>query len=202
MPKIKGKEQPEQKRIGIYSGVFDPIHNGHIAFAEAALVAANLDEVFLMVERTPRRKTNVTDYHHRLAMVRIVVKGRPKLRVLAIQQPVFTVEETLPRLQKAFPGAELSLLMGSDLFGFVDTWPGYRQLRANVSFIVGKREQDNVDPDIVSERDYVFTSPLPLAASLHVRQAVALQRSIIAQTPRPVCDYIIRNQLYSTNANI
>jgi nicotinate-nucleotide adenylyltransferase len=184
------------KKIGIYSGVFDPVHNGHIAFAEAATKAAGLDAVYFMVERTPRRKTDVTAYQHRIAMVRIATKSRTKLNVLEVQQPVFTVEETLPRLRQAFRDAQLYLLLGSDLFSFIDTWPGYEQLRSQVSFVVGLRGEDVVDRKLCNDTDKIIASPLPHAASSRVRETVRQAQDTSEQIPRTVRAYIEIKELY------
>ena len=37
------------KRVGIYGGSFNPIHNGHIALAKQLLRACRLDEVWFVV---------------------------------------------------------------------------------------------------------------------------------------------------------
>jgi nicotinate-nucleotide adenylyltransferase len=42
--------------IGIYAGTFDPVHDGHIAFAKAAISKANLDKVVIVAEKEPYRK--------------------------------------------------------------------------------------------------------------------------------------------------
>ena len=55
-------------RVGIYSGVFDPVHKGHLGLAEAALNLGLVDKVYLLVEKEPRHKQDVSDYQHRLSM--------------------------------------------------------------------------------------------------------------------------------------
>lgn len=40
-------------RIGIYSGSFNPVHAGHIAFALQALESANLKTIYFLPERRP-----------------------------------------------------------------------------------------------------------------------------------------------------
>jgi nicotinate-nucleotide adenylyltransferase len=47
------------KKIGIFAGTFDPIHEGHVAFAQAVLADLSLDKIYFLPERQPRRKTNV-----------------------------------------------------------------------------------------------------------------------------------------------
>ena len=51
-------KMPEaRKSVGIYSGTFDPVHTGHVAFALEAAQVANLQKVVFLPEETPREKT-------------------------------------------------------------------------------------------------------------------------------------------------
>ena len=45
------------KKIGIFGGTFDPIHNGHIYKAEEALAKLNLDELIWVVAGNPWMKS-------------------------------------------------------------------------------------------------------------------------------------------------
>jgi cytidyltransferase-like protein len=52
------------KHIGIYPGSFDPVHEGHFAFAKAALETGRLDTVIFLPEMKPRGKPQVTPSNH------------------------------------------------------------------------------------------------------------------------------------------
>src|SRR6185295_10705588 len=102
------------KRIGFFSGTFDPIHKGHIAFALQALEAAELDRVYFMPEAKPRRKEGMTHYGHRVAMLRLALRPHKNLKVLEVPDRQFSVQRTMPRLKTRFKNDQLFLLMGSD----------------------------------------------------------------------------------------
>ncbi len=127
-------------RIGIFSGTFDPIHRGHVAFALAALKQCALDKVVFLPERSPRGKIGVSDFAHRLHMVKLAVKPHRKLSVLALDDLQFTVAETFAKLKERYAGATLVFLLGSDVvrtFGF--RWPGLQTLLAEAEFAISPR---------------------------------------------------------------
>jgi nicotinate-nucleotide adenylyltransferase len=124
------------KRVGIYAGTFDPIHEGHLAFAKQALQTSTLDKIFFLVEPRPRRKQGVRALEHREAMVRLAVADNPCLGIIQLEHSNFTVEETLPKLQALFEGAELHFLMGEDVFAHLNAWPNVNELLASSSFII------------------------------------------------------------------
>jgi nicotinate-nucleotide adenylyltransferase len=133
------------RRVGIYSGTFDPIHAGHIAFAMEALRACGLDEVIFLPERRPRGKHDVSDVKHRAAQIRQALPDE-RLRVVVLPADTFTVAETLPQLQAMFSGSELTLLVGSDVVRtFPYRWDGLDILLQNVSLAIGMRDDDEAE---------------------------------------------------------
>ena len=132
-------------RIGLYPGTFDPIHSGHIAFAQAALAQCSLDEVIFIPEHTPWRKQTVTSLHHRYALIEKAIQGLPGLRVMQLDTKQFTVEKTLPELKRLFNDASLTLLMGSDVAKGLHHWEGLSELLQQVSLAIGLRGDDTAE---------------------------------------------------------
>jgi nicotinate-nucleotide adenylyltransferase len=133
---LKGKSK---QRIGIYAGAFDPIHEGHIAFAKEALQKAHLDRIYFLVEARPRYKQGVKALDHRVAMVEQAISNEPHLGLVLLDQARFTVYETWPLLQSRFEGAQLFMLMGEDVFNRLTHWPRIEGLVTSAEFVVGLR---------------------------------------------------------------
>src|SRR5688572_27140829 len=102
-------------KIGIYSGTFDPIHLGHVAFAKEALKQCGLEKVYFLVEPRPRRKQGVKALEHRQAMVELAIAKEPALGSIILDHARFSVRQTLPVLQARFEGSEIVFLMGDDM---------------------------------------------------------------------------------------
>ena len=185
-------------RVGIFSGTFDPVHRGHIAFALAALKQCNLDKVVLLPERSPRGKVGVSDFKHRLRMVRLAARSHRKLNVLALDDAMFTTGVTLPQLQERYAGSELVMLFGSDVvqtFGF--RWPGLDVLLKSVELAVSTRAGETEE----ALRTFFDSFDTPLTVHFvhgpHAHVNATEVRSGNLQGIEPlVRDYIEQNQLY------
>lgn len=181
------------KKVGIYSGVFDPIHHGHISFAQKARHQLGLDKVYFMAEPKPRRKAEPSDIRHRLNMLWLALKDISHLELLPLDHHVFSVDETLPWLEKKFKDAELHLLMGTDLFNFVHTWPGFDSLKRRTQFVVGQRAGESSQA-ITAIPHHIVTTELNDLASSNVRKLQPAE--LPAVVPDTVADYITTQQLY------
>src|SRR5262249_18397789 len=132
-----------QRHIGIYSGTFDPIHAGHVAFAAQAMRDCSLDAVIFLPEPKPRGKQNVTSLAHRCALIKLATEHEPNFSVLRLASPHFTVSDTLPKLQQKFVDAHLTFLMGSDVAKSLGHWEGVKTLLQHASITIGLRERDD-----------------------------------------------------------
>jgi nicotinate-nucleotide adenylyltransferase len=202
---LKGKSL---QRIGIYAGAFDPIHDGHVAFAKEALTKAHLDRVYFLVESRPRHKQGVKALDHRVAMVELAIADEPKLGLVMLDQARFTVYETWPLLQSRFDGAQLFMLMGEDVFKRLTQWPRIEGLVTTAEFIVGLRmgqdEEQIRNHFTVLEQtkalklNYgIFRADHSQVSSRHIRASLRKGRAPSGLHPQ-VLQYIKTHQLYSS----
>lgn len=115
-------------RIGMYGGAFNPIHNGHLHIVREYIRRLSLDRVLLIPTGTSPHKAAVPDAasaEDRLAMCRLACAGEEKILVsdceIRREGKSYTAD-TITWLKTQFPGDELYLLMGEDMFLTVDRW--------------------------------------------------------------------------------
>lgn len=195
-------------KIGIYPGAFDPVHDGHVAFAKAAQAAHGLDKVYFLPEPSPRYKQGVKALEHRLAMTQLAIKDEPTLGAIQLDQARFTVHETWPLLTARFEGADLYMLLGSDVAARLASWPNIGQFARSVpKFIIALRGQNTGDATAMLET-LIQTKNIPLRYSLQAADyhdynstdiRLALKHGQAAQGLRKsVRLYITQNGLYSS----
>jgi nicotinate-nucleotide adenylyltransferase len=131
------------KSIGIYPGTFDPIHEGHTAFALAAISECNLSMIYFAPEKVPRDKFNVTDLQVRIANMRSVLGQNPTFDILSLSSDRFTVTNTKPEIEARLSPAQYTLLLGSDVAIRLEGWPDIDALLSKWGLAIGMRNSDN-----------------------------------------------------------
>lgn len=133
-----------QRRIGVYGGTFDPVHNGHFQVAEAILNAFELDRMLFVPAFTPphKRKRIISSPFHRLAMLALATADTPTMFVstLELEAPAqpYTIE-TLNRLREELQPVRLFFVMGADSFRDVTTWRDYEKILTSFDVVVATR---------------------------------------------------------------
>lgn len=188
------------KKIGIYAGTFDPIHSGHISFALQAMKVANLDRVYFLPERRPRHKKGVEHFAHRVAMIKQALRPYRKFGVLEFVDTSFTVQRTLPQLNKKFKNHKLFFLMGSDSVISLPLWPNYQQLLLNSSLIVGVRQENKkvlLEEQLSAlTKNYIIIDSFAAdVSSSKVREALR-QRLVVHGVLQSVINYSNQHWLY------
>lgn len=187
---VAAVKKPMTSKVGIFAGTFDPIHLGHIEFALESSKKFSLGKVVFLIEPKPRFKKIVSNYRDRLAMLKLALADHENLDIIEINQPEFSVEQTLPVLKANYPGKELWLLIGSDVTEHLPSWPNVKELLKEVQIIEGARS--NLKSTHLHE---VRTKHLKTSSS-DARQLLA-KGQIPSTIPKPVAEYALKHKLYS-----
>lgn len=133
------------RKIGVFSGTFDPIHIAHVEDCLVATAALELDTVCILLEKKPVRKVDVTDYKDRLEMVKLATSEYRRINVLDFDENNVTVGSALNVLDSKFANAEYWYILGSDLLKYIENWQDFDKLIANFNLCVVLRKNSEKD---------------------------------------------------------
>lgn len=166
------------RKIGIFGGTFNPVHNGHLALANYLCEYCGLDELWFMVTPcNPFKKNDVLlpDYE-RLEMVRAAIAGYEKFRAsdfeFALPKPSYTVD-TLAALRHNYPDCEFVLVIGADNYAAFDKWRNPEEIIRNHRIIVYGRPGYDIDKSALPENVTAPDTPLIEISSTFIRESVA-----------------------------
>lgn len=205
-----GADDPNRTyRLGIMGGTFDPIHIGHLACAEQARDAFNLDAVIFVPAGNPvfKRDQKVTPAPMRLEMCRLAVADNPAFCVSPIEiergGDTYTVD-TLRQLRAHYPeNVELYFITGADAMMSIIKWresaaiAGLAKLIAvtRPGFVMTEGHKRNLAAHADFDVTYLNMTALSISSSM-LRAWVGQGKSIRYLTTLGVCDYVQAKRLY------
>jgi nicotinate-nucleotide adenylyltransferase len=197
--------------IALFGGAFNPIHNGHLAVARAAVRRFRLATVyFIPTARPPHRPPETLAlFAHRYAMVALACAGQPRfVPSLAEADPnqiSYTIE-TVERFQRQLGGrVRLFLLLGADAFLQFRTWRRWQDLLSICECIVAHRpgfplekirEVVPADASSLSGRIHLLPTVASPISATTIRQYCAAGRPLRGLVPPAVADYLRKQALY------
>ncbi len=200
------------KRIALFGGTFDPIHNGHVELAREFAALLSLDKVVVMPTFIPphKLKSDMAPAVDRLAMCRLACAPYGELAVSDLEinrrGASFTVV-TLEQLQRQYPDAELFLLTGADMFLTVSTWYRFADIARLATICAAPR--DAADAACLREhakrleasgaRCVVAEFTVPAWSSTEVRERLKNGEMPHDMISPEVAAYIEAHQLYTEN---
>lgn len=198
------------KKIGIFGGAFDPIHNGHLYIAYEALKQLNLEKViFIPGGKLPQKDNdNVTDSSLRYNMVKLAIKNYDKFEVsdyeIKKKTKCYTFE-TLQYLKSIDSDSKLYFIMGADSLINIDTWKNVDKIMENAVLTVLTRPGYK-ENEVVSQRErllkkykgeIIFLNTLNLEiSSTYIRECLSKGDNIGFFLNEDVMKFIEENKLY------
>ncbi|MGL4624159.1 MAG: nicotinate-nucleotide adenylyltransferase [Culicoidibacterales bacterium] len=184
-------------KIGLFGGTFDPIHNGHLAMAQVAQTALQLDSVWFIPVYTPphKERTGLTSGAHRLKMIEHAIAHEPTFSVSKIElerERTSYTYETIQQLRQQYPEAEFYFLLGADNIAGLGSWKELAYLLNEVTFVAFARP----DHDTTTTYPVIWLDmPLQAVSSTAIRNFQAYNYL----NPQ-VLHYMLRHHLYGLTA--
>jgi nicotinate-nucleotide adenylyltransferase len=169
---------PTKKRIGIFRGTFDPIHDGHVSFTQSAMISAKLDVIYYIPEPNPVHKDKVSDFQKRLDLISVAIEGKKALKLLDDVALRGSIGEIIPRLNEVFSNDQLVFIMGSDIAKTLPKWKDLKSLCGDNELVIGLRGKDTraevavIIDSLKSKprRTIIIKAPMPNEASSTIRE--------------------------------
>lgn len=203
-------------KIGIFGGSFDPPHLGHILALQEFKRKLNLDLVLVIPAKDPPHKELARGgaaAEHRLEMIRLAISDLPGVEVSDLELrragKSYTAD-TVEQLRVLYPEDTFYLLMGTDMFLSFSAWFEPQRITAQATLVAAYRTEDKGGrlaacaqrlkeelnaQCILLENDYLPCSSTGTRAML----AFGCADDYL---PGSVYDYICRNQLYFSHADL
>lgn len=131
-----------QKRIGLLGATFDPFHNGHLLCGREAIKQLNLDELWLIPNKSPTYKSEaMASDEQRWHMVNLAAKLHPKFIACDIELQKSEYQYTVETVQeiKKKTDAALFFVMGMDSFANLQSWYRWQDLFQYTDIVVCQR---------------------------------------------------------------
>lgn len=190
------------KRVGIYGGSFNPIHNGHIALAKHLLHMGGLDEVWFVVSpQNPfKQLSELLDDDKRLQLVRLALEGEPQLTAcdyeFHLPKPSY-MWHTLQAMHRDMPDTAFVLLIGADNWQVFPHWFRHEDIIRNYDIIIYPRKQAPVEEALLPPRVRLVHAELYDLSSTMIRQRVRCGESIDGLVPPRIASLV---KTYYANA--
>ena len=187
-------------RIGLFGGAFNPIHNGHMAVARAAIESANLDKlIFIPTGNAPHKKETTVSREDRYNMLLAAVCDEEKMSVSDYEikrEEVNYSADTVEYFKSVYPDDELFFIVGDDSYNNFDSWYQPHRILENATLLVFPREGANVLPPAIE-----ISMDIVDASSSNIREKIKMGKDCRNLLPKAVFNYIIEWNLYGARGS-
>lgn len=191
--------------IALLFGSFNPVHNGHLAMAHAALQSNKCDKVWFVVSpHNPLKSIDtLASANDRAHMVSLALQNESKIKICTIEfdmpTPSYTIH-TIYKLKEEYPSFNFHILCGTDVVNSLPAWYKFEELIQAVKFLVCSREIENqfashsLVQDYSEQFEFIAFEPLDISSS-SIRQNLShsINSKVISED---VIEYIITHKLY------
>jgi nicotinate-nucleotide adenylyltransferase len=189
------------ERIGLFGGSFNPVHQGHLLIAQAALQELQLAHLaFIPAAQSPFKPgTELAPAAERLRLLRLALAGQNRcsvddqeIRRGGVSYSIDTVREYAAR----FPHAELWYVIGGDHARLLPKWRAADELARLVHFAIIPRPGKDAASLPAPFQGHALRGWAFAVSASEIRDRVRAGLSLDWLVPPAVAEAIRNNRLY------
>ena len=184
------------KKVGLFFGSFNPIHNGHMVIANYMIEYTDIKELWFVVSpHNPlKEKASLLHQNDRYQMVMEAIEPEPRFRASTIEfnlpQPSYTIN-TLVYLQEKYPKTKFSLIVGEDNLSTFHKWKNHERILEQCELLVYPRPNCAKTLFHAHPKVKMIAAPQGEISSSFIRKAVKENKNVQYFVPEKVWKYMM-----------
>lgn len=212
------------QRLGVFGGMFDPVHQGHCKAAAFALDALCLDGLKMVPCHVPNhREEAIANGKQRVRMLELATQNQDKVEIDTLELDsagVSYMVETIDQIALRNKNASLVLVLGLDSFNSLPTWHRFSEMSQTCHLLVLSRpgahldikskvlisqhwlEKESAEDLFVSNAGnfYLAENVDFDLSSTDVRKAIRTGHTLTGLVDASVAEYISDHKLYQSHS--
>ena len=186
------------KKIALFGGSFNPIHNQHIRIIKRLSKDKIVDEVWLLPCKKHAFNKNFAAARHRIKMIKLAIKNIKNVKInraeLNSKGTTYTIN-TIKKLKSRY-SHRFFWVIGSDILYEIKKWNNYKELLKEIEFIVFKRKGYHLKVIRGMRIHKRFNYKENNISSTEIRKRAREGKSLKALVPLSIERYIKKEGLY------
>lgn len=189
----------KNKRIGLFGGSFNPIHNSHLKLINTVLNKKIVDEVWIIPCKNHPFDKELASAEDRINMINFAIQKIPHVKLNDIEikseEKSYTYN-TVMKLKEKNLDKEFYFIIGADILHEFINWYKSEELLKEIQFILFWRGNYLLEKISGMKITELVAENSDNLSSSKIRSLVLKNKSISGLVPKEVENYIIQRELY------
>jgi len=176
------------KKVILFYGSFDPIHQGHLKIAQEAIKVIKGDKLYFGLNKNSNSK-NLTPFFKRKKMIELTIKDKYNFDIINIKFDYKKLDDTYDKILSFCSNKDIEyyILIGEDQLNNLNKWYRFNILKKKFKFIIASR--NNLTSN--KNKEYIY-----LNNKIYNVSSTEIKKGNYKELTKEVKNYIIENNIY------
>jgi len=194
------------KKIAIFGGSFNPVHNGHLYIAKQMFLHFCIDKMIIIPTGEPPHKPseNLISAVHRFNMLKLAFADYKNIIISDLELKrtgLSYTYDTVFELKQIYKNDNLYFLVGGDMLLSFNKWKNYDKILQLVNLVCISRDKNEYDNLIAKSKELkniiLLDVPVFPLSSSQIREKIKNKESTKDLLPQIIAEYIQKYNFWS-----